>query len=193
MNSLEIKEQILEELEKIPITAGITDKIYSQLILAGNEFSKNLALELLASENENKRSKGMQIARIVDGENNLNLAIPLLQDNNHLIRWQAMQYITETNKFLEDIDIIKIVIYQLLNNTSPVVRIEAAASLEYCKIIPDAIPALEYVRDHDHEEEDGFSVSYIASRVLKDLAKRTNDNISYRWKPDGTLEAIKNK
>ena len=191
MKFIEIKKQVLEELEKTPLTLGITDKIRSQLALAGIETSMNLALELLSSENDNKRSKGLQIAKIIDSENNINLAIPLLQDSIHLIRWQAMEYIIGTNKFLEDDYIIKVVVNELLNNSSPMVRIEAAAGLGYCKIISDIVPALEYVRDNDHEEEDGFTVSYVASRVLNDLAKRTSENISYRWMSDGQLEIIK--
>ena len=174
-NDLEI--EILRLLEDLPLAAGIPEYLRHLLLQAWQSFAMKVAHDFLASADDKKKSTGAKIAMFVDAEENVELLLPLLDEANTLLRWQAVDFITRTRKFLEGGGIlVDRIIKALLEDSSPLVRIEAAGMLGYCKITPNVISALEYARDHDFETYDGYWAGYIAENSLKRIQERQADS-----------------
>ena len=101
------------------------------------------------------------------------MILPLLGADNSLVRWQIVQSITRTKSFLEKGGpIVDVIINILLKDKSPMVRVEAASMLGYCKSTPQVITSLEYARDNDFESDDGYVVGHIAAESLKRIKER---------------------
>ena len=149
-NDLEI--EILRLLEDLPLAAGIPEYLRQLLLQAGQSFAMKTAHDFLASADDKKKSTGAKIAMFVDAEENVELILPLLDETNTLLRWQAVDFIARSRKFLEGGGVfVDRIIKALLEDSSPEVRTEAADALGYCKITPKVILALEHARDHDFE------------------------------------------
>ncbi len=176
VGSNELEKEILRLLEDLPLEVGIPENVRQLLLQAGRPFAMKTALAFLASADDKKKSAGAKIAMFVDAEENVELILPLLDETNTLLRWQAVDFITRSKKFLEGGGVfVDRIIKTLLEDASPMVRIEAAGMLGYCKITPNVISALEYARDHDFETYDGYWASYIAENSLKRIQEMQND------------------
>ncbi|HMU95133.1 MAG TPA: hypothetical protein PKE43_19180, partial [Anaerolineales bacterium] len=93
--------EILRLLEDLPVEVGIPEHVRQLLLQAGQSFAMKTALAFLASTEDKKKSTGAKIAMFVDAEENVELILPLLDETNTLLRWQAVDFITRTRKFLE--------------------------------------------------------------------------------------------
>ncbi len=171
------EKEILELLDALPLEAGIPLNLRELLQQVGQSLSMKIARDLLSSTDEKKKSHGKKIAVLIDPERNVDLILPLLDESNPLLRWQTMYSVTRTRRFLEEDGIVvDRVIKTLLEDSSPMVRIEAADALGYCKITPRIVSALEYVRDHDFEIYDGNWAGSVAKESLKRIKERQNSS-----------------
>ena len=173
VGSNELEKEILRLLEDLPLEVGIPENVRQLLLQAGRPLAMKVAHDFLASADDKKKSAGLEIAMLVDSEKNINLILPLLEEANWLIRWQVMYSVTRTKRFLEDDELIGLVVKTLLEDPSPEVRVEVAEALGYCKATPNVILALEHARDHDFEfDRDGYRASTIAKESLKRIQER---------------------
>ncbi len=173
VGSNELEKEILRLLEDLPLEVGIPENVRQLLLQAGRPLAMKIAHDFLESVEDKKKSAGAKIAMLVDSEKNINLILPLLEEANWLIRWQVMYSVTRTKRFLEDDELIGLVVKTLLEDPSPEVKVEVAEALGYCKITPKVISALEHVRDHDFEfDGNGYRTSDIAKESLKRIQER---------------------
>ena len=171
-----LEKEFLDSISNLPLETGFTEKIEDILRKIGQTRAMDIGISLLTNTDEKKRAKGMDVVMSVDPEKNVDLILPLLDEVNPLIRWQAVFEITRTNRFLEHNDfVVARIIRVLREDTSPMVRIEAAGMLGYCEITPEVISALEYAREHDFESYDGYRTSRIAEDSLKRIRERQNN------------------
>ena len=170
--------EILRLLEDLPVEVGIPEHVRQLLLQAGQSFAMKTAHDYLASADDKKKSTGAKIAMFVDAEENVELILPLLDETNTLLRWQAVDFIARSRKFLEGGGVfVDRIIKALLEDSNPEVRTEAADALGYCKITPKVILALEHARDHDFEfDGDGYRASTIAKESLKRIQERQADS-----------------
>ena len=177
VGSNELEKEILRLLEDLPLEVGIPENVRQLLLQAGRPLAMKVAHDFLASADDKKKSAGAKIAMFVDAEENVELILPLLDETNTLLRWQAVDFIARSRKFLEGGGVfVDCIIKALLEDSSPEVRTEAADALGYCKATPNVILALEYARDHDFEfDRDGYRASTIAKESIKRIQERQND------------------
>lgn len=168
-DSFESEKELVTLLDNLPMEVDIPKNIYLLLTQAGQSIAMKIARNFLDDDAEQKKSVGLKIVMHINGEENVDLLLPLLDENNTLLRWQAVYYITRTKKFLDGTNdiILDRIIKTLLDDASPLVRVEVAEALGYCSKTSKTIPVLEFVRNHDFEfDENGYRVSTIAGEAI---------------------------